>query len=254
MYPVRTEWESGIRQPAMKHVGKTVPGRKTFHVLTPSTKAAIKKRNELRKKVSSHREEWRVACVEAREAVIKDKEQSWKDLLDSAIAETDDSGLWKIVKSLNGCPDSNSPNEVMIHNGKTIISNEKKDDIFSQHYARVSRLCFTKRERRLHLKAKRKVRALSTDKEYSRIFTLDERQTTIHDMKRKGIQGPHDIPPSFLKELGPNALFELLAIFNQSWISSTCLQSWRNATIIPILKLGSPASELTSFRPISLTS
>ena len=81
-----------LKKAAMKHVGKTVPGRKTFHVLTPSTKAAIKKRNELRK-VSSHREEWRVACVEAREAVIKDKEQSWKDLLDSAITETDDSRL-----------------------------------------------------------------------------------------------------------------------------------------------------------------
>ena len=48
-----------LKKAAMKHVGKTVPGRKTFHVLTPSTKAAIKKRNELRKKVSSYREEWR---------------------------------------------------------------------------------------------------------------------------------------------------------------------------------------------------
>ena len=142
----------------------------------------------------------------------------------------------------------------MIHNGKTITSNEKKADIFAQHYARVIRLCFTKRERRLNLEAKRKVRALSTDNEYSRIFTLDELQTTIHDMKRKGVQGPDDIPPSFLKELGPKALVELLGIFNQSWISATCPQSWRNATIIPILKSGSPASELTSFRPISLTS
>ena len=35
-------------------------------------------------------------------------------------------------------------------------------------------------------------------------------------MRRKGAEGPDDIPPMFLKELGQNALNELLAIFNLS--------------------------------------
>ena len=73
-------------------------------------------------------------------------------------------------------------------------------------------------------------------------------------MSRGGAQGPDDIPPAFLQELGPKAQKELLAIFNQSLHSAKCPQAWRNATIIPLLKAGKPASNLSSFRSISLTS
>ena len=73
-------------------------------------------------------------------------------------------------------------------------------------------------------------------------------------MKKKGACGPDDIPPSFFKNLGPAALEELLRIFNLSLSSGSCPQIWRNAIIIPLLKAGKPASDLASFRPISLTS
>ena len=45
-----------------------------------------------------------------------------------------------------------------------------------------------------------------------------------------------------------------MAIFNQSLSEADIPQIWRVATIIPLLKAGKPASELASFRPISLTS
>ena len=67
-------------------------------------------------------------------------------------------------------------------------------------------------------------------------------------------QGPDEIPPTFLKELGPIALQELLAIYNACFRSASCPQIWRLAIILPLLKAGKPASELGSFRPISLTS
>ena len=61
-------------------------------------------------------------------------------------------------------------------------------------------------------------------------------------------------PPAFLKELGPKALSELLWIFNASFNGADIPQTWRHAIVIPLLKAGKPASELGSFRPISLTS
>ena len=73
-------------------------------------------------------------------------------------------------------------------------------------------------------------------------------------MRTKGAAGPDDIPPSFLKALGPRALSELLAIFNASFRNADCPQMWRNAIIIPLLKAGKPASDLASYRPVSLTS
>jgi ribonuclease HI len=76
----------------------------------------------------------------------------------------------------------------------------------------------------------------------------------LSKLKRNGAPGADDIPPSFLKELGPNAISELLAIFNLCFLSADIPQQWRHAIIIPLLKAGKPASEVDSYRPISLTS
>ena len=73
-------------------------------------------------------------------------------------------------------------------------------------------------------------------------------------MNGKGAAGPDNIPPSFLKSLGPLALQELLSIFNLSFSLAHCPRIWRVATIIPLLKAGKSPSEVASFRPISLTS
>ena len=83
---------------------------------------------------------------------------------------------------------------------------------------------------------------------------MREIKKAIKKMKKKGAAGPDDIPPIFLKNLGPDALQERLDIFNISLHSAACPQIWRNAIIIPILKASKPASDLASFRPISLTS
>jgi hypothetical protein len=85
-------------------------------------------------------------------------------------------------------------------------------------------------------------------------FSLTELKKAIGQMKAKGAAGPDNIPPSFLKALGGRGLTELLAIFIESFIRAECGQIWRNATIIPLHKVGKPASDLASFRPVSLTS
>ena len=59
---------------------------------------------------------------------------------------------------------------------------------------------------------------------------------------------------AFLQELAPKALTELLEIFNDSSLHADIPQFWRHGIIIPILKAGKPASDVDSYRPISLTS
>ena len=46
----------------------------------------------------------------------------------------------------------------------------------------------------------------------------------------------------------------MLCCFNRSWREGVLPHSWRNAVIVPILKPGKPASDVDSYRPISLTS
>ena len=57
-----------------------------------------------------------------------------------------------------------------------------------------------------------------------------------------------------LTHLGNKATCKLLEIFNHSWSTDTLPQTWREATMIPILKKGKDPKQTASYRPISLTS
>ena len=162
--------------------------------------------------------------------------------------------MWTCIKSLNGTPDNNSPNEVMIHKGKTITSNSKKADIIVDHYARVSSHTLNKEERDLNRKCKRLLKSPTTNNHSCAKFTMKELKRAISKMRAMGAPGPDGLPPQFFKALKPNALIALLHIFNESWETNFCPQIWRNAVIIPLLKAGKPPSEIASFRPVSLTS
>ena len=158
-----------------------------------------------------------------------------------------------LSKTSNGSPDDNAPNEAIKYKGKIITSNKKKSAIFIQHYADVSKLKFTPEERAVTRRLKKILGSSSGNYSNCTPFKIEELELAISKM-RKGAAGPDDVPPIFLKTLGPIAKIELLAIFNESFKRAIAPQMWRNAIIIPLLKLGKPASDLASFRPISLTS
>jgi len=87
----------------------------------------------------------------------------------------------------------------------------------------------TKEERDTNRKFKKKLRSTAGKNADWETFTMAELKRAIKKMKRKSAAGPDGIPPAFLKELDPIALTVLL-------------------------KDGKPASDLASYRPISLTS
>ena len=243
-----------LTKAANNHIGKSKRGAKTKIWMTPEIRAARQKRNRLRKGMPQNREEWVEACRETAALESKAREETWKEILSDAIMETDEQNMWMLIRSLNGCPQTNNTNEVLLHNGRTITSNERKANIFLQHYAKVSNISFTKEERGEIRQFKKQRAAPSVDDESTMPFSMNELTKAIKKSKKKGAAGPDDIPPTFLKALKANALTELLDIFNSSFNGADVPQTWRNATIIPLLKAGKPASRLDSFRPVSLTS
>ena len=97
-------------------------------------------------------------------------------------------------------------------------------------------------DRDINRQFKKYLHAPSVDNESCTPLLMDELQFAIKKMKGKGAAGPNNIPPSFLKSLGPLALQELLSIFNSSFSLAHCLRIARVATIIPLLKaLKSPS-------------
>lgn len=234
------------------HVRKTKPSRSKF-AMNPRIKGLIKTRNALRREVRTKRSEWIAARKEVREAQEEAKVEAWSNYVENLATDEDTSKVWRVIKSLDGSPTSSAPNEALCHNGKTITSNKAKADIFAKNYASVSSLTFSKEERNEIRNVKK---ALSSPCEEAPPvpFTMRELKKALSKMRRNGAPGADDIPPAFLKELGPKALGELLELFNICFVSSEIPQQWRHGIIIPLLKAGKPASEVDSYRPISLTS
>ena len=94
--------------------------------MTPHMRAKIRNRNSLRQTIHQNRQEWIDACREANKAINEAKTESWKNLLQDAMSNSDDPNMWKVIQGLNGTPDANSPNEAMSHNGRTITDIKSK--------------------------------------------------------------------------------------------------------------------------------
>ena len=83
----------------------------------------------------------------------------------------------------------------MIHGKDRLISNKAKANVFSSHYASVSRLNFNKEERTTNRKAKEMLRSKGVDDESTQPISMLELEKAIQKMRAKGAPGPDDIPP-----------------------------------------------------------
>ena len=222
--------------------------------MTPHVRAKVRTRNRLRCIIKTNQQEWVEACRKTNEAINKAKKESWKEALEGTMANTGGKDMQKVIKGLNSTPEANSPSEAISHNGHTITDAKAKANIFVSHYARVSNLPMTVEDRNLIKEFKKRIDSPSTDNKMCSRLTMGELISAVWMMKCKVAADPDDIPPTFLKALGPIALQELLEIFNTLFQYADWPRIWQVATIIRVLKTGKSASEIASYRPISLTS
>ena len=89
----------------------------------------------------------KAAYQEVTEAIIKDKTSSCKELLANALPDLDSSKVCTIVRSLNGKPRANHPNEALIHNDKTLTETKTKSNAFAQNYMNVRKLAMSEEDR-----------------------------------------------------------------------------------------------------------
>ena len=85
-----------------------------------------------------------------------------------------------------------------------------KANVSMDHYANVSKLSMSSEDRKLNRQFNKLVRSPKAGDEMCSSLTIKELSTAIQKLKTKGAAGPDDIPPSFLKALGPIVLQELL--------------------------------------------
>ena len=85
-------------------------------------------------------------------------------------------------------------------------------------------------------------------------FSSLELSTAISQLSTSTSLGTDQITYPLLTHLPQSVLHFLLYIFNLSWSTHTFPSSWKQSTIIHILKPEKPSNSPSSYRPISLTS
>ncbi|GFO19516.1 RNA-directed DNA polymerase from mobile element jockey [Plakobranchus ocellatus] len=66
--------------------------------------------------------------------------------------------------------------------------------------------------------------------------------------------GPDGLYYQFLRHLSESCMHTLLKLFNNIWTTKDIPPSWREASVVPIPKLGKDPSDPSNYRPIALTS
>ena len=157
---------------------------------TPHVRARIRIRNRLCRKIRQNQLEWIDACCEATGAMIEAKTESWKNLVQDAMSNSDGPNMWKVIQGLNGTPDGNSPNEAMSHNGFTIADIKFKANVFLNHYTRVSKLNMSQTDRYLNRQLKKRLNTPSADNESCAPLPIGQLLPTIKKITCKGAAVP----------------------------------------------------------------
>ena len=225
----------------------------------PELRAAIRRRNWLGRRISSQREAWLEACHEVRKLSISAKAESWRSFVKSLESRVGSSRVWGVIRSLNGkSSKTDAGNSMLEHRGKAIYDPGRKAEVFCQHYAAVSSHPTSQagrdKDRYVRSEMSQARREMGPVGPESAEFSLGELKAAIRCTRSKGAAGPDEIAPQFLRNLKEGALDFVLGIFNESWVKGYCPQSWRDAVIVPVPKPGKPAGEISSHRPIALTS
>ena len=109
------------------------------------------------------------------------------------------------------------------HRGRTLASNARKADAFVQHYAAVSRHKSSREDRKLERSVKVKLTQSRKSEMTDGVgqecadFSKAELSAALKAGKKKGAEGPDEIAPLFLRNLGEAGRDYILACFNQSW-------------------------------------
>jgi hypothetical protein len=67
-------------------------------------------------------------------------------------------------------------------------------------------------------------------------FSMEELDASLKAGEALGAKGLDGLAPRFQKNLGEVSRSFILDTFNKSWREGVCLQAWKDAVIVPILK------------------
>ena len=163
-----------------------------------------------------------------------------------------------MVNRFRGKTHSTMP--TLIKDNEAITDNTHKANTLADHYQNVSSNTgysekFLNRKQRIEIQINNTLKNKNEERldiNYNNNFSLFELKQALNACSNSA-PGEDQITYEIIKQLPINALEKLLELYNQSWKDSKMPDSWNEAIVIPILKLGKEKTSPSSYRPMSLT-
>ena len=168
--------------------------------------------------------------------------------------KTRPSEIFSQLRSISGSPSSISSDLPNFPNYHTPVdcANQLSSHLQS-HFSTQTPKPFRSTEK-IHMNTIRTAHCNALCSAFCSPFSSLKLSTAISQLSTSTSSGPDQITYPLLTHLPQSALHFFLYIFNLSWSTHTFSSSWKQSTIIPILKPGKPTDSPSSYRPISLTS
>ena len=194
--------------------------------------------------------------AETQRTIRQAKSESWRQHINSFTSSTPVSIIWSMIRAFSRKQRVAPSLPVLVDNGDRLDSPEEVTRLFGNYFSSLSdssnnRANFRAREYELQQLT---FNFHSNNHEpYNMEFTMDELMKALDKGGATSV-GPDGIHYHFLKHLSPESKQELLKMYNVLWSNDIFPHEWQESYIIPIHKSGKPREEVSSYRPIQLTS
>ena len=194
-------------------------------------------------------------CAKVKLSVNRAKREHWRNTTGNLNLAQDGTKAWSLLNNLSGDNRRQNPKPMTIEN-ETIAEDQKKAEIFNKHFASISKATPNEVEHKAKiqdLKIKEKAPNVG-EATFEENFTLFELNRAMKKLKARKSPGQDKIHNEMLVHLGLEGKRAVLSLINFTWQKKLFPKAWRNAVVSPILKKGKPQEEMSSYRPISVTS
>jgi ribonuclease HI len=189
-----------------------------------------------------------------RRTLRRSQADSWRTYINTITSKTTSKQLWNKVKRSSGIYPNNQIS--ILKSGNTIISSttEIANKLATTLADTCSNNSYPPYFKNIKIRTEKKPINFRTkgNLSYNDNFTLFELNKAIKNT-HKTSPGPDKISYTMLKNLSDASFNNLLLLYNRIWQENAFPSSWRQATIIPILKPGKDPTDPLNYRPIALT-
>ena len=221
---------------------------------------AVNKREEARKALEKdpkveNKIGYNKECANVKLSINKAKREHWRTTTGNLNLAQDGTKAWSLLNNLSGDCRRQNPKPMKFEN-ESIAEDQKKAEIFNKYFASISKVTPNTdkhKEKIQDLKTKEKSPSVA-EVTFEENFTLAELNRAMKKMRARKSPGQDKIHNEMLVHLGQEGKAAVLCLINYTWQKKVFPKAWRNAVVSPILKKGKPQEEMSSYRPISVTS